>query len=128
VVSRRLNICPVQSMRLKRQRRWYNFLRQRYFIMRHQVLPPGLMFFRSHWEIPAYSLTPMSNLHFLRRALQQQAALGGLFVLATHFWEAQARLVTGGETVKEALYRLVDEAQKLGGQFVSLNDLCPCIS
>lgn len=125
VVSAGLNICPVQPMRIKRSRRMYNFLLQRWYVTLRKMQPPHPLFFGSHYEIPMHHLGPRANLRTLEEALKKQAQAGGLFVLALHYWEADEKLADSDHTLKEAVRILLDHATSTRDCcFVSLNSLC----
>jgi hypothetical protein len=79
-----------------------------------------------HCELPYYSLTPRITLEHLLAAFDRVRQRGGVFCLATHYWEFD-RLRNGQRlTVRRMLERLWENVMAAGSQvrFSTLGQLC----
>jgi predicted deacetylase len=83
---------------------------------------PHVLDFGDHREVAHYSLTP--SVYFKRRLADLEFChrRGGVYVLATHYWELEQK-TKDGVTLRHAVRRLVERARELGAEFCSVNRL-----
>ena len=83
---------------------------------------PQVLDFGGHREVAYHSLTPSVTFQKRLAELEFCHRRGGVFVLATHYWELEQK-TKDGLTLRHALERLVDRAAQLGAQFCSVNQV-----
>jgi hypothetical protein len=72
---------------------------------------PWILDLGDHREIPGNPVTPESRLQHNEAVLESTLAMGGVFCVATHYWEQNAPSWHAGDpTVGEHLRRLIDRA------------------
>ncbi|MGZ9262205.1 MAG: DUF2334 domain-containing protein [Candidatus Binatia bacterium] len=83
---------------------------------------PQVLDFGEHREVAYHSLTP--SVFFKQRLAELEFChrRRGVFVLATHYWELDAK-TKDGLTLRDALERLVNRATQLGAEFCSVNQV-----
>jgi hypothetical protein len=81
---------------------------------------PHVLDFGDHREVACRSLTPSVTLQQRLLDLEFCHRQGGVFVLATHYWELD-EVTRDGVRLRDALARLVDRAAALGARFCSVN-------
>jgi hypothetical protein len=83
---------------------------------------PHVLDFGAHREVAYHSLTPSVVFNQRLAELEFCHRRGGVFVLATHYWELD-RKTQDGLTLRDAVGRLVDRAGQLGAKFCSVNQV-----
>ena len=102
-------------------------IKQRWRVRRRGYRYPWpLLFPDGHRELPYYSLTPKSTLESLRESFDNVRREGGIFCLATHYWEFDAQGNGQPYTIRQILEYLWDHIQDHRDQikFVTLAELC----
>jgi hypothetical protein len=73
---------------------------------------PWVLDLGDHKEIAGNAVTPTSNLHENEARYECARSLGGVFCLATHYWELDVPcIVPNTGTVRQQMQRLVDRAK-----------------
>lgn len=90
--------------------------------LRGRAFYPYVLDFGDHREVGCRSLTPSVTLQQRLLDLELCHRLGGVFVVATHYWELE-QATRDGVQLREALVRLVDRANALGARFSSINEI-----
>ena len=83
---------------------------------------PHVLDFGAHREVAYHSLTPSVTFQKRLAELEFCHQRGGVFVLATHYWELEQK-TKDGLTLRHAIDLLVDRAAQLGAQFCSVNQV-----
>ncbi|HPD31010.1 MAG TPA: DUF2334 domain-containing protein [Phycisphaerae bacterium] len=74
--------------------------------------PWPLVFPDGHREVPHLTVSPSVGLDHVMRAFRSVLKTGGVFCLATHYWEFDAPSRCGSVTVREMVEQLWEEAQQ----------------
>jgi hypothetical protein len=83
---------------------------------------PHVLDFGDHREVAHHSLTPSVYLQKRLADLEFCHRRGGVYVLATHYWELEQK-TKDGVMLREAIQRLVKRAGELGAEFCSVNQV-----
>jgi hypothetical protein len=83
---------------------------------------PHVLNVGGHREVAYHSLTPSVSFKQRLAELEFCHQRGGVFVLATHYWELD-RKTKDDLTLRDALKRLVNRATQLGAEFCSVNQV-----
>jgi peptidoglycan/xylan/chitin deacetylase (PgdA/CDA1 family) len=83
---------------------------------------PYVLDFGAHREVAFHSLTPSVSFQQRLAELEFCHRRGGVFVLATHYWELD-RKTKDRLNLRHALQRLVSRASELGAEFCSVNQV-----
>jgi peptidoglycan/xylan/chitin deacetylase (PgdA/CDA1 family) len=90
---------------------WRNWLRLRSWQRKGGIGVPWVLDLGDHREIPGTPVTPSASFAENRARFQTARAMGGVFCLATHYWEMQAAsLHEGAPNVREHLRHFVELA------------------
>ena len=102
-------------------------LRERLWHRRHGFRRPWpLVFPDGHRELPYHGLTPVVTLESLVAAFDRVRQNGGVFCLATHYWEFDRPGRGQPLTIRQILERVWDHVLSAGDQvrFCTLGELC----
>lgn len=93
-------------------RSWPLWLRLRFWHKRRGLGIPWILDLGDHREIPGNGVTPSASFEKNKSSFDSALSLGGVFCLATHYWELRAPSTNPGDpTVGEHLRLLIDRAQ-----------------
>jgi hypothetical protein len=91
---------------------WANWWRLRSWRLRGGFGTPWILNLDDHREISGNAVTPSSNLQENEARFDCARRLGGVFCLATHYWELDVPCKAPNTgTVREQLQRLIDRAK-----------------
>ena len=90
---------------------WSLWLRLRRWRKSGGLGVPWILDLGDHREIPGNAVTPVASLQNNEAVFESTMAVGGVFCVATHYWEQAAPSRHAGDpTVGEQLRRLIDRA------------------
>lgn len=90
---------------------WSLWLRLRRWRMSGGLGVPWVLDLGDHREIPGNAVTPVASLKKNEAVFESTLAMGGVFCVATHYWEQTApSLLAGDPSVGEHLRGLIDRA------------------
>jgi peptidoglycan/xylan/chitin deacetylase (PgdA/CDA1 family) len=90
---------------------WSLWLRLRRWRQHGGLGIPWVLDLGDHHEIPGNAVTPVASFQRNETVFENTLAMGGVFCVATHYWEQAApSLHAGDPTVGEHLQRLIDRA------------------
>ena len=90
---------------------WSLWLRLRHWRKSGGLGVPWILDLGDHRELPGYAVTPSSRFQHNEEIFESALTMGGVFCVATHYWEQSAPSIhTGDPNVGEHLRRLIDRA------------------
>jgi hypothetical protein len=93
------------------RRTWSLWLRLRRWRKNGELGIPWVLDLGDHREMPGNAVTPVASFQRNEAVFESTLAMGGVFCVATHYWEQAApSLHAGAPTVGEHLQRLIERA------------------
>jgi hypothetical protein len=130
VIRAKLNLAVIPSFYFNKRPWNLNtlkvFLERRMFKIRHKVEPPFVLDFVDHKEVRCFPLTPLVSFEFLKENFDIAYRFDGIFCLATHYWEFDAKMKKEpSKTQKEVFEQFYEYVIKKnnGIVFMSFNEL-----